>query len=326
MRSNVSCLARFDIDQPRRYCYMIKSIAYGTLSILTALTAAQSHSYQFESNIKYASGEYDIDSTFDSDDTNIDFSAYNLDVTFFAQDVDTSGVPHREAAFLNKSSSGTLGYSVFELDEPDNTQSNFTAGGRWVFPEGFSVAAEFIKRELDSGDTGDTSDDTVYTLTGGYYLDDNSEFTASYSTEYNLSPVSSYSDTSYDVFSAAYKAVRELSGSNTWIGYNAGISSITASYDGDDRDGYELQAGLSFYPMTALALGANYRYASFNEPDMTVNNYDVYAEYSFTETIAANISFANASLDVDGATAGDVISIGSTSDVSMWKAGVRIRM
>lgn len=228
-----------------------------------------------------------------------DVSSLGVDGTFYLDRVDDTKGPLGEAAFIDRASSISLGYTDGETDSddtPDLDISRFAADSRLVFGDGgwiVDLGYEYGEPELADGPNPLDTEVTVASIGFGKYLFENTTLSVSYI----------YTDVEVDVDGGStfegdvdsYRA--DVDHLFQW-GDGAGLK-VHAAYgfvdveNNDDIDIYEIDG--TWYICRDLGIGAAYRLT--DDDGLELEEYGVSAEYFITEQVAVTVSYFEGEID-----------------------------
>jgi hypothetical protein len=245
-------------------------------AIAAVSTSAAANDYRFQIDADYAANEVNKE---------VDTEVAALAGTFYLAPVDDSVGPKAEAAFLNQSSSISLGYGRSNLEvgaggiDPgftvnlDEDGDVWALGGRFVTGNGIILEADYTAVEIDK-----VIDSETLGVGIGYYLNDTSAVTLGY--------VHSEEDTfglEDDIWSVGYKTL-----------LNDSIN-LEAEFDYSDpkfgKKAYGLTGAADYYLNENASIGGVLGYVSSDDDFAKAWVYGVRGEYFFTSNIAINAGY-----------------------------------
>jgi len=222
-----------------------------------------------------------------------DVSSLGVVGTYYFDEVDDDKGPHGEAAFIDRESSVSLGYTDGETDSddtPDLDIESIDAATRLIFGDGgwiVDLGYNYSEPELANGpDVADTEID-IFTAGVGKYLWENTTFVVSYIYTDVSVDADGFGDFDGDVDS--YRADLD----HLWTFDNGGGFKLHAAYgfvnveDRDDIDIYELDG--TWYICRNLGIGAGYR--NTDDDGLELEEYGVSAEYFITPSVAVTLAY-----------------------------------
>ena len=286
----------------------LSSILLG-LGMLSTNSYAE-ETYQTEINIGYEKEDADTST----------YKGTTLSAEVFLTPVSTDNKPLKDAAFLDRSSSITVGYIKGTRDLLNSSLNTFDNKGLLFAinyitdSDAIILGALYSNQDANTEPNLYTGDQTVAGFRIGKYIDYFSAIYFSYSNydvEYQ-GTVSNWTVTrdidSYELF---YSTVRPLNNTN-YYKFNAGIelikNSVTnSSQENNQEDNLELTVLGQYYFTRMTSLGAEFLYNSGDDVSEEGITLAVDFTHFFAPPIALNINFA--SFDADDAQNEDEDSI-----------------
>ena len=238
-------------------------------ALLSANTFAQD--YQFEGSLFYSFS--------DLDDAGLETDAIGIEGIAHFGIVDTTKGPLREAAFLDKSSFVSFGYSTLETDI-DNTFFEIDTdvidlGARIVYSD---VIVELSYSDIEAESNGVDADDYIFSVGVGYYLDASNELIFSYGES---------DETDLSFFSVAAHGLFALEDQSA-IAYD--ISYTFTQDDLTDNDTAAFEFGGDYYFNKATSVGVNYVFSStdvdaFGQDTIETHDFTLNAAYFVTPNV-----------------------------------------
>lgn len=264
-----------------------------------ALSATAQADYRWEANAAAGVTNWD----YGQDDGDVD--TFGVNGSFYFKPVDTSKGPLGEAAFLDHSSSVTLGYVYTDADDivDDLDGDEYAINGRYVLDADIPLIFEgsYLRNEPNDAEVD------TYSLGLGAYVTDNTTVVITYAD----ADVDDGGDT--DGWQAGVEHVWTWTDGGVKLGGNIGYVNVD---DGDDIDVYNIAATWYITNNLGLKFSTGYTELSNNEFLST----DVSVEWFINETIALTALVGYAESDDD-------IVVGNVSDeLERTRAAIGITM
>ena len=255
-----------------------------------ALSATAQADYRWELGGAYSHGSVDSElktpNGTTKNDTDIDVG--NICGTFYLWEVDTSKGPLGEAAFLDHSSSITIGFTDGEVDFSDfdnDDGQNYSVSTRYVAEgPGWQLSGLIVDLGYERQEPGDQEID-IYNVGVGYYVTPKTTVVASY----EQTNVNNGGDV--DTYRLDGKHLWSLSGDGA-ITAELGYGRTTIK-NLDDVDAY-LVAG-KWYLNKSLSFGLAYENTDLNGYE--VNTGTVSSEWFITDALEVSLAYTYESPD-----------------------------
>ena len=243
-----------------------------------ALSANAQADYRWEA--RAAAGVTNWD--YNQDDGDVD--TFGVNGSFYFRPVNTSKGPLGEAAFLDHSSSVTLGYVYTDADDivEDLDGDQYAIEGRYVLDADIPLIFEGSYQR----DEPNNAEVDTYSLGLGAYITDNTSLVITYAD----ADVDDGGDT--DGWQASVEHVWTWEDGGFKLGGNAGYVNVD---DGDDIDVYNI-AG-TWYITNSLGLGISTGYTELSNNEFLST--DIFVEWFITESIALTALVGYAESDDD---------------------------
>ncbi len=252
----------------------MKKILLGTVVSFLAATPTLAQDYQVELGAVYLDG----------DSSGVDFDGYGLNAEFHLDKVVTTKGPLNEAAFLDKSSFGSLTWVTAEFDLANSMSADsdiIGLSGRFVTQSNLIIEASYL--DIDTDFVGD---DTAISLGVGTYINENMDLVVTYE---------DLDEADQSSLSVDVHGVNKLNGEAS-LAFDLGIAYL----DENNDSGYGVSAGADYYLNKSLSFGAGLSLTSVDSED--VSSLGLRVAYFVTPVVGFGVSYETLGQDGDGDT------------------------
>jgi hypothetical protein len=267
------------------FAFIIANLCFVPLA-----TASGSHAYKYE-----IAGSY-----LKSDSDTIDGNALFGSLEYYFQAVNVRDHPLREAAFLEKTGSINLSYSISENkiknSDYESREKSPSIGATYITDNsGFIISASYSKSDYDAtpDEVANNSESRSIEIALGKYLTDSTTIRIHYrNTDYRQK----YSDSTLDEHTLSYaisfKTVQPFG--TTFYG----IESVIDQDNGNSANGDSLKFAISGYYFLSRATSVDLSYSmTSRDNDADFKTYGISVEHFFTPMFAIGTGYERSSLD-----------------------------
>ncbi|MEJ2444251.1 MAG: putative porin [Exilibacterium sp.] len=283
----------------------MKQVVLATVIALLTASVSYAETYQVELEGGYTS----IESDFDDIDLEPDGDGWELGATYYFSPVNTDKGPLAEAAFLDRASEVSIGYSDSEVDLLGGKLETdaYLFGGRfvdissgWTFSANYTAVEDDILVQQGQNLFALDTEIDIWALSVGKYIGEGTEVYLSYANRDVDLDVNEDSDT----YSLGIKHVATLSGQM----YYAVDASVDFVDEGSD-DGEVWNGAFTLYPLNHLGVGVSISYADFDVDN--TETYSVFGRWFVTQQLALSLSYDMEEVE-DNNFETDIVSAGAT--------------
>jgi hypothetical protein len=280
----------------RKENYMFKKTAIIT-GIALAMSAGAQADYNWELGAGYTGGTISQEAKNRVDKSqrlkqDNDTDAFDFTGTWYMETVDTSKGPLGEAAFLDASSSITLGtgYGKTRVSQQNNPDGEtYIADMRYVAEgPGWKLSGVIVDLGFERAEIGDTKTFQQSTKTDtwnaglGMYITETTTLVA----EYEYTSLNNGSGSGIDTYGGTIESFFAMGDGGLKAAANFGRSYIS---NRDDVDTYGL--GATYYLGSNIGIGLNWEQGE--EAGYEVNQYGVSAEWFISENFGVTLAYSD---------------------------------